>query len=857
MSNEPNASSEEVMGHKSWILDVANSQAPGAGITGQDALDQLIALIDESTHPQSRAALACAVQSVIHDRFLRAGNASRSIAERSDTFRRFASAIKRLGTEELSPDNPVVQLVIDDVRVLVTAVAYGSAGFRVVLHVNPFPAPPADLANCGLALRTASGLAHTAVVDAGGLAFFNAVPAGRWRVEVVRPMADEPAWVPLPAVRHGSDAISAAEDRYVVRTPAGVTLVVTEPVPGAFELEVTSTTGEQDVVGLRYQTDDAGLRSLYVPISGSGTGPPAARVRLPGLAPAGPWETDDGVALTAPELRNTEILRQSVEAAADRGTRRAWRTLAGAAPDDVGRAILDVLAPAGHPVVHEPVLTTAESAPPPDESSPSAPQRFLTADLPVRAPIGQVVSLLVRITTDSDPARFRAHRPVKPFTVPAEGAPVLVVVEAPAGLLPLDGLERRLTVPADGDSEPIRFPFEVRVAGLLTTRITAWLGSRCVGELALEISAEPGGPIVPGPSRSAGLDDARPARGEATLQVRRGPGGGYSFQLLSNSVYYDPVADHEGGVVSESIERTLAMLKAFATGAANYTDTTARMSLKEIGVGLWDELVPNVIKEQFWELRDQITAFSIATDHDIVPWELLHPLTGRDDQGFLVEQFPVVRRVYGQARTRHISVREAAFVLPHDAPPFAHEEISFINRLLKDAVGMDQAEIISRLEPLKTWIDSGKAGLLHFACHNRFAVTAGGSSIAMADGDFLPMMLNSSVARAVLSRHPLVFINACRSAGAAYGYTRPMSWASKFMAAGAGAFVGTLWAIPSDVARRFSDAFYDALLREGMAFGAAMTAARRAVRSDRDPSWLAYTAYSDPEARYMEVGNGE
>jgi CHAT domain-containing protein len=261
-----------------------------------------------------------------------------------------------------------------------------------------------------------------------------------------------------------------------------------------------------------------------------------------------------------------------------------------------------------------------------------------------------------------------------------------------------------------------------------------------------------------------------------------------------------------------------------------------------------------VIKEQFWELRDQITAFSIATDHDIVPWELLYPLTRRDDQGFLVEQFPVVRRVYGQPRTRRISVREAAFVLPQDAPPYAHEEIVFINRLLKDVLAVDQAEIISRLEPLKSWIDSGRAGLLHFACHNQFALTAGGSSIAMADGDFLPMMLNSSTAQAVLSRHPLVFINACRSAGAAYGYTRPMSWASKFMAAGAAAFVGTLWAIPSDVARRFSDAFYDALLREGMTFGAAMTAARRAVRSDRDPSWLAYTAYSDPEARYAEPG---
>jgi hypothetical protein len=596
MSDEPNAGSEaiieEIMAHKAWIFDVVNSQAAGAGITGEEAFDQVIALVERSPRLrsrwlgrhtlQSKAALALAVESVIHDRFLRAENEHRGNTEMSDMFRRFASALKRPGAEGLSPDNPVVQLVIDDVRVLVTAVAGDSGLFQVSLHVNPFPAPTADLANWGLALRSASGLVHTAVVDAGGLAVFDAVPPGDWRFQAVPPRGGA-AGVPLPAVRHGAEAISAAEDRYAVRTPAGVTLVVTEPVPGAFEAEVTSGTAEVDVVGLRYQTGDAGLRTLYVPIAGSRTGPPAARVRLPGIAPAAPWEADDAVALTAPGLRDTEILLQSIEAAADRGTRRAWRSLAEAASEDVGRAIRGALA-AGR-------AEQAEARPTGEviRRSSADPPRFLTADLPVRAPIGQVVSLLVRVTTDGDRTRHRAHRPMAPFPVPAEGAQLLVVVEAPAGLLPLDGLEHRLTVPAEGDSAPIRFPFDVRAAGLLTVRITAWLGSRCAGELALELSAEPGGPIVPGPPRRAGLDDARSAPGEATLQVRRGPGGGYSFQLLSNSVYYDPydpVSGHEGAVVGESIERTLAMLKAFAAGSAAYSDTAARMALKEIGVGL-------------------------------------------------------------------------------------------------------------------------------------------------------------------------------------------------------------------------------------------------------------------------------
>ncbi|GAA4604209.1 hypothetical protein GCM10023195_14270 [Actinoallomurus liliacearum] len=790
----------------------------------------------------------------------------------------------------------MVDLRVDDVRLLITAVPEDSEHFEIALLVNPYPVPVDALARCGLALSSAAGLLHAALIDAGGLAIFRGVPAGTWRVEVVPPAAgagEVPAagTTPLPAVRRGIGAISAAEDRYAVRTPSGVTIVVTEPVPGAFEAEVTSTGDGLDLVGLHYQTDEAEPRTLYVPVVGSATGPPAARVRLPDLAPAAPWEADDAVAPDAPGLWDTEILGRSVRAAADRGTRRAWRSVAVRAPEDVAHAVLTALASdrvgdsadRGRPP--DPIVTSRprtiptsatggwdlyvpdESAgprfepPPPAQETP--PRRFVAADLPMRAPVGEAVSLLVRVTTDDDRDRYRAHRPVKPFAVPAEGTQVLVVVEAPVGLLPQEGLERRLTVPAAGVSEPIRFPFVVRAAGLLPVRVTAWLGPRCVGELALELSAQPGGPTVPGPSRRAGLDDARPTDGEATLQVRRGAGGGYSFQLLSNSVWYDPVPGSEGGVLSESIERTLAMLEEFAAGSAGYTDAAARMSLREIGVGLWQELVPEAIKEQFWELRGRLRSFSIATDHDIVPWELLYPLAGRNDHGFLVEQFPVVRRVYGQPRTPRIALRGPAFVVPPDAPPLAHEEITAINRLLRETFAADRAEIISRLEPLKSWIDSGHAGLLHFASHNQFALTAGGSSIAMADGDFLPMMLNSSVTRAVLSRHPLVFINACRSAGAAYGYTRPMSWASKFMAAGAGAFVGTLWAIPSDVARHFSEAFYDAFIRQRLPFGTAMTAARRAVRSDRDPSWLAYTAYSDPEARWdepastTEVGHGE
>ena len=76
-----------------------------------------------------------------------------------------------------------------------------------------------------------------------------------------------------------------------------------------------------------------------------------------------------------------------------------------------------------------------------------------------------------------------------------------------------------------------------------------------------------------------------------------------------------------------------------------------------------------------------------------------------------------------------------------------------------------------------------------------------------------------------------------------------MGWAGQFMAAGAGAFIGTLWAVRSASALDFAESFYDALLK-GQALGPASTTARRAVAADAsDPTWLAYTVYGAPSAK--------
>jgi hypothetical protein len=264
-------------------------------------------------------------------------------------------------------------------------------------------------------------------------------------------------------------------------------------------------------------------------------------------------------------------------------------------------------------------------------------------------------------------------------------------------------------------------------------------------------------------------------------------------------------------------------------------------------MNLWSEMVPTLIKEQFWQLRGAMECLSIASGNDVIPWELLYPVSGDNDDGFLVEQIPVLRQVYDQQRSRRIGIKPAHFVVPEKSPSNALDEVAAIGRHIGAPIGSPPIDDLSVL--LKV-IKSGEAGLVHFACHNNFRHDAGGSIIELRNGRFIPVMLSEARLRNTLAhRRPLVFINACHSASEVPQFTQMMGWARQFMAAGAGAFLGTLWDVESHSAAAFAEAFY-AQFAAGAALGKATQHARLAAKATRrgDPTWLAYSVYGDPAA---------
>ncbi|RAG83106.1 hypothetical protein DN069_24015 [Streptacidiphilus pinicola] len=507
---------------------------------------------------------------------------------------------------------------------------------------------------------------------------------------------------------------------------------------------------------------------------------------------------------------------------------------ASAGPSDAGawRPPQPASAPAG-PVV------PGSSASGADEEQP----RVLTARAPSATTVDSEFSVIVRIG-DSMPREDEATVAAPMLLrVPESGTKVTVVASpASAGLVPLEGLERTFLVrPGPGHPDPERFLFRACAEGLQRIQFSAWAGGSFLCELEIEVSVHASGREAVWRTVSTPVGPVRAVQGEVTLLINR-LDGRLAFQFISER-YLGSIVHAQSLVrdLDAPLEEVVATLGRLAAGRARYESASARRLMRETGVGLWRQLVPEVIKDEFWNLRSQISTFTIATDDDI-PWELLYPLAPGCDLGFLVEGFPVVRRTRGQGRTRSLHLGSPRFVVSSAPPRTAEAEFASLQGIL------GSGPVIDRLQDLLEALDAGDLGVAHFACHNTF--TPGiGSCIDMQGGPLVPELLNSvAVQRSLARMSPVVFVNACRSMGADLCRTLVTGWAQQFLTAGAGAFIGTLWNVRSDKAASFATTFYTALAA-GTPFGQAVFAARKqAAAEDDDPTWLAYCAYGDPAA---------
>lgn len=283
----------------------------------------------------------------------------------------------------------------------------------------------------------------------------------------------------------------------------------------------------------------------------------------------------------------------------------------------------------------------------------------------------------------------------------------------------------------------------------------------------------------------------------------------------------------------------------------------AERRMATLGNELWDELIPNKLKQEYWRFKSLVKTILITSDEPWVPWELIKPYRyndngEREDDPFLCQQFAISRWLSGPGTVDELLVGAARPVAPIKVNlRSVQEEVSFIKHLSDLYPQIIPLEPFSDCMSVLQWLENAEFSMLHFACHGMFDATTPDNSAIMLSGN--PLRPSDIRARFGGRRpRPLLFINACHGARTGFSFTGLGGWASRLVEARVGAFVGAMWEVDDELALRFAQRFYTRLLKDNQTIAEAFRQAREEIRqlAPYNSTWLAYALYADPLGRF-------
>lgn len=280
-------------------------------------------------------------------------------------------------------------------------------------------------------------------------------------------------------------------------------------------------------------------------------------------------------------------------------------------------------------------------------------------------------------------------------------------------------------------------------------------------------------------------------------------------------------------------------------------DEAAERRLRLKGAYLAELVLPPLLRERLWRLRDRIETVQILSDERVIPWELCRLSAvegGRTIEGpFLCEQYAVTRWVFGTAAPSSLSLSRIALVCPRGS---GLDQTAAEQRFVMELARPDRSVTVlpGTFLEVTTAMAAGTYDGWHFAGHGlASAADPDQATIALEGGEVLCPEHVSGAVENLGAQRPLVFLNACETGRGAPALVGLGGWASRFLRAGAGAFIGTTWAVPDAAAAAFARSFY-CRLTAGEPLGRAVEGARAAIRA-LGAARLAYTVFGDPSAR--------
>ena len=430
----------------------------------------------------------------------------------------------------------------------------------------------------------------------------------------------------------------------------------------------------------------------------------------------------------------------------------------------------------------------------------------------------------------------------------------------------------RVEIDPPGAGEPQALYFDIRPTDLGQAEVWVVVRQGQLPLTTLELAApvtrsteRPRQMLSAEASGSSGTPLAAPLHQLRIAQAERGGSMIYTYELEAPALnllgYWESKP-----IVGNRVTYVAALYKSIEDRWLSSDQDVAEFTeeLREFGVDLLDELVPEPLQQILWDNRDRLTSIQVLGNEPFIPWELVHlrePGKPFPEETRFLGQMGLVRWLYqGGWPPSELRVRpgQARYVIPeYPDPRYQLPETIAERQFLEATFGATAVE--SQPNPVRELLSSpGAFDLLHFACHG----VAEADNVTDAklvlqgrydDGTYVPSYLSATTAdtrsnlRGPDGTRPIIVLNACQAGRAGYRLTGIGGFAQAFLKGQAGAFVGTLWSVGDVPARVFTETFYTQLLA-GKTVAEAAVEAREQARADGDATWLAYAVYAHPHA---------
>lgn len=297
-----------------------------------------------------------------------------------------------------------------------------------------------------------------------------------------------------------------------------------------------------------------------------------------------------------------------------------------------------------------------------------------------------------------------------------------------------------------------------------------------------------------------------------------------------------------------------------------------QQELGSLGSELYKELFPRELKQAYWDFRSQVETLHIVSDEPWIPWELIKPYRGEEEDDFLCCRFELTRWLVGETApatdfgavelgVAQVAAIEAGEPSEDEASlPQAEAESRLLADLAARHSGVESVVVADAgYEDVDRTLRLGGHGILHFTGHGWFdPKELDLAGFLLNDGrTFVPRDLTRAIEVRLRQDHPLVFFGSCEAAQQDFALTRLGGWVSRLLLdCGCGAFLGPQWSVRDASSFLFAKTFYSTL-EEGRTVARAAREARRKVRDEFPDAttWAAYSVYAHPEAR-LRLGLG-